>query len=344
MISESLQSANERNCSTKRRLSVGFLLLKQFTLCAFANFVDVLRLAADDGDGSRAIRCQWRVISRDHNAIQSSCGVAIQPQELLGDPRRFDYIVVVGGLINDNDEESDMHLHQYLRRAASLDITLIGLCTGSFTLYRARLMDGYRCCISWFHDGDFLRRFEGLKPVSNQIFVVDRDRMTCSGGASTAHLAAFVVERHLGQAAASKSLRIMMFDEAAKAEAAQPAAMLDVPVRDQVVKKALLLMQQNLDVPLSIASIAGMTNVSKRRIERLFRKHLEMPPLQAYAQIRVDHARHLLARTTKSIAEIASESGYCDASHLGRIFRTRYKTTPQQFRLQSSGSDRGGLP
>ena len=46
----------------------------------------------------------------------------------------------------------------------------------------------------------FLERFDGLEPVSDQVFVVDRDRLTCSGGVSSAHLAASIVERHLGRA------------------------------------------------------------------------------------------------------------------------------------------------
>ena len=45
------------------RLRVGFILTPRFTLCAFANFVDVLRLAADEGDRSRPILCRWRVLS-----------------------------------------------------------------------------------------------------------------------------------------------------------------------------------------------------------------------------------------------------------------------------------------
>ena len=70
------------------------------------------------------------------------------------------------------------------------------VCTGTFILHRAELMQGYRACVSWFYHEDFLERFDGLKPVSDRIFVVDRDRLTCSGGVSSAHLAAFIVERH----------------------------------------------------------------------------------------------------------------------------------------------------
>ena len=87
-------------------LKVGFILARRFTLCAFANFVDVLRLSADEGDRSRPILCSWRVLSPTMEAIASSCGVAVQPEERLGDPARFDYLVVVGGLV---DEIENLH-------------------------------------------------------------------------------------------------------------------------------------------------------------------------------------------------------------------------------------------
>ena len=82
------------------RLNVGFILARHFTLSAFANFVDVLRLAADEGDRSNQIICGWRVLSPTMQPIASSCGVAVQPEERLGDPGRFDYLVVVGGLVD----------------------------------------------------------------------------------------------------------------------------------------------------------------------------------------------------------------------------------------------------
>ena len=83
------------------KLNVGFILARRFTLCAFANFVDVLRLAADEGDRSRPILCSWRVLSPSMDPITSSSGVAVQPDERLGDPARFDYLVVVGGLVDE---------------------------------------------------------------------------------------------------------------------------------------------------------------------------------------------------------------------------------------------------
>ena len=234
------------------RLRIGFLLAPRFTLSAFATFVDVLRLAADDGDGSRPIRCRWKVLSTDMAPVQSSCGARIEPDERLGDPARFDYIFVVGGLIEGGPGLSSEY-STFLTRAAQARVPLGGLCTGVFALARLGLMDGFRCCVSWFHHQDFLAEFEKMRPVSDQIFVVDRDRLSCSGGVSAAHLAAFLVDRHIGRAAARKSLSILMIDEPMQGDRPQPGLPLELNARDPLVRRALLAMQQNLQAPLPIA-------------------------------------------------------------------------------------------
>jgi len=313
------------------RLRIGFILARRFTLCAFANFVDVLRLAADEGDRSRPILGRWQVLSPTTDPVESSCGVRVQPDERLGDPTRFDYIVVVGGLIDEIERLHPDHV-AFLRRAAAQGVPLVGVCTGTFILHRAGLMNGYRACVSWFHHEDFLTEFAGLSPVSDQIFVVDRDRLSCSGGASSAHLAAFLVDRHIGPGAARKSLAIMIIDEAMSAERPQPGLPLDLSTRDPLVKRALLIMQQTMETPLTVPRLAERLKVSRRRLERHFLAALGIPPQQAGRRVRLAQARHLLSRTDRSVSEIAAETGFADASHLIRTFRAESGQTPDAWR------------
>jgi transcriptional regulator GlxA family with amidase domain len=318
------------------QLNIGFILARRFTLCALGNFVDVLRLAADEGDRSRPILCSWRVLSPTMEPIASSSGIIVQPEERLGDPTRFDYLVVVGGLV---DEIENLHpdtVH-YLERAAAAGVPLIGVCTGTFALHAAGLMQGYRACVSWFHHEDFLERFDGLKPVSDQIFVVDRDRLTCSGGVSAAHLAAFIVERHLGRARAAKSLHIMIIDEAA-AEEPQPGMPLALVTDDALVRRALLVMQQSIDSPLSIGRVVVQLGVSRRKLQRHFRQALGMTPLEADRLIRLEQAKHLLVTTGRSATRIANETGFCDLPHMIKVFRAAEGVTPHVFRRSGRGA------
>ena len=317
------------------RLRVGFLLARRFTLCAFANFVDVLRLAADEGDRSRPILCEWAVLSHSRDPIASSCGVQIQPMAPLQAPEAFDYVVVVGGLIDEIPNLPRQSI-RFLQEAAEAGVPLAGVCTGAFILHRAGLMDGYRCCVSWFHHTDFLEQFDGLTPVSDQIFVIDRDRLTCSGGTSSAHLAAHLVEKHVGIGAARKSLQIMMIDEALRGDEPQPAVSVDLKASDPAVKKALLHMTQSVAAPLSVQEIARRVGVSRRSLERRFESDMEQNPAEVYLALRLAQASLLLAQTDQTIAEIAASTGFCDASHLGRAFRRRHGVTPSQARSENN--------
>jgi transcriptional regulator GlxA family with amidase domain len=206
------------------------------------------------------------------------------------------------------------------------------VCTGAFVLHRAGLMQGYRCCVSWFHHDDFLEQFDGLVPVSDRIFVVDRDRLTCSGGASSAHLAAFLVERHIGRAAAQKSLRIMIIPEERAGDDPQPGLPLDLKTRDPLVRKALLHVQQNLDAPPGVAEVAARLGVSRRKLERHFREALDQTPNAAFLRVRLAQVRLLLDRSDRSVTQIAAATGFCDASHLIRAFRQAEGVTPAAWR------------
>ncbi|MFC3530161.1 GlxA family transcriptional regulator [Paracoccus mangrovi] len=338
-MDDSRRMPNTASDQTQPRLRIGFLLAPRFTLSAFATFVDVLRLAADDGDGSRPIRCRWKVLSADMAPVQASCGARIEPDERLGDPSRFDYIFTVGGLIEGGPGLTPEQTG-FLRRAAQGRVPLGGLCTGVFALARLGLMDGYRCCVSWFHHQDFLAEFEKMRPVSDQIFVVDRDRLSCSGGVSAAHLAAFLVDRHIGRAAARKSLSILMIDEPMQGDQPQPGLPLELNARDPLVRRALLAMQQNLQAPLPIARIARDLGVGRRKLERHFNADLGVPPADASIRIRLAQARMLLSRSDRTVTRIAEETGFCDASHLIRVFRESQGITPDQWRQQAlAGQD-----
>ncbi len=322
--------------SRRPPLSVGFVLLPEFTLLAFSAFVDALRLGADEWDFGRRIHCTWTVMGPDLKAVRASCGVEIAPWERFCPPRQLDYIVVVGGLLRGH-ERIDPAIYDYLRRAAAENVSLVGVCTGSFALARAGTMARRRACVHWYHVGDFEREFPGLHAVSDELFVIDRDRITCAGGAGAADLAVHLIERHCGRDRALKSLRHMMFDhqrdrrhpQPRDEESATPAA------RSAVVRRAVLLIEQNLGRRLVLGELAAQLCVSERHLERLFRQDLDTTPMQLLRLKRLDHGHWLLLNTGWSLADIAAECGFDDPSHFVRSFRRHFGVPPGQLRRQA---------
>lgn len=324
------------------RLRVGILLTHNFTLTAFATLVDVLRLSADEGDKSRPIGCQWHIMSPARRPIASSCGVLLEPTSNLINASELDYIVIVGGLLHDAPP-MPKEIATYLRLAAEAGARLVGVCTGSFVLCRLGLMQGRKCCISWFHYRDFVEEFPHLIPVADQLYVVDGDRITCSGGVGVADLAARLVSQHLGTAQAQKALHIMQIGRLRSETSAQPAPAPALNPEDNRVARALLLMEQNLSDPLSIATIATRLGMSARQLERMFLQHVGSSPRESYMGIRLRHAKWMLEKTDLSTASIAVELGFVDAAHLSRCFKASVGLTPSAFRAGVGvGSSRRG--
>jgi transcriptional regulator GlxA family with amidase domain len=320
--------------SGKARLSVGILLLPDFTLMAFAGFVEALRLAADDGDGSRQINCQWTIIGPDQRPVRSSCGVEVTPWEIYPSPDRYDYIVVVGGLLHTGHAPATS-MTDYLQRAAKNGVKLVGLCTGVFLMIRAGLMKGRRCCVSWYHYQDLIDEFPEVEPIADQLFVADGNRITCAGGAGAVDLAAWLIERHCGRAWAQKSLRILVIDKARAPNSSQPQPPAIKATRNERVRRAMLLMEQHVGDPLSVEEIARRVNISKRQLERIFRQEIGKSPHEVALELRLNYGQWLLTRTTRPITEIAAECGFADSSHFSRAYRGAFGVPPSATRANA---------
>ena len=316
------------------KLRVGFVLAHRFTLTAFAGFVDALRLAADEGDRSRPVECQWSVLGNPASPVVSSCGATVQPWDEMESPERFDYIVVVGGLLHGGQTVA-AGTHAFLRAAAHANVPLVGVCTGSFVLARAGLLDGYVACVSWFHREDFAREFPALKVVSDRMFVVDRDRISCAGGTSVVHLAAHLIERHCGRAHAAKSLRILIEDQPLGADAPQPESIVTRASGDTVVRQAMLMIEQRLAQPDLLTDISRELGISMRQLERRFAADVSITPRNYRLKLRLARARWMIEHTDASLTDIGFECGFGNCSHFSRAFTNYFRMSPSSLRRTS---------
>lgn len=319
----------------------GFILLSHFTLTAFSGLLDVLRLAGDEGDNSRPVRCSWQVIDESLTPVRSSSGIQVVPSERLGDPSRFDYVVVVGGLLHTGPPVRP-ELLAFIRQAADQDVTLVGVCTGVFALMQAGVLDQHRVCVSWFHYWDFLEQFPATDPsniVADRLYVCDRRRITCSGGRASIDVAAEILRRHIDGAIVQKALRILQVDDSDRANAAQPLPPGIQPTTHPLVRRAVLLMEQHMGQALSLTELADKLSISVRQLERLFKDAIGQSP-QAYARgMRLRMAAWMLVHSKKTISTIASACGFSDASHMGREFRAAFGMPPSQWRSRAQLPD-----
>lgn len=311
--------------------SVGVILAPGFTLSAFALFVDTLRLAAEEADVSGRICCRWTVMADASAPVRSSSGVEIYPDSGFVEPAGFDYIVIIGGLLQ-GARQAGPAIAAYLLRAAASGVTLVGIGSGSFILCEAGLMEGRKVCVSWLHYQDFRIAFPAHAIRGDRLFEIDGDRITCAGGAGAGDLATALIERHLGSRLAQKPRQVLLLPHTRDGNAIQPHPPVAHDVDDEHVRRALLLMEQTLGNPLPIATIAAQLGVSPRQLERRFDAALGERPSQLYRRLRLRYARWLLETTTRSITDIAIETGFSDCAHFSRQFKALHGLPPARAR------------
>src|SRR2546430_17653179 len=99
-------------------------------------------------------------------------------------------------------------------------------------------------------------------------------------------------------------------------------------VSEPRVRRALLLMEQNLNRPIAIATVADELGMSARQLERLCRQHVGMGPASLYRQLRMRYANWLIENTARSVTDIANEAGFADSAHFSRHVKDAYGLSP----------------
>ncbi len=105
-------------------------------------------------------------------------------------------------------------------------------------------------------------------------------------------------------------------------------------VPDLRVAQALRYIWDHLARNLSVGEVAGAAGMSRRHLERAFRRQLGRGINAELHRKRLESFARLLRETRHSIAELAPQAGFHNLDHLYRSFRAVHRMTPRQYRLQ----------
>lgn len=314
--------------SSTRVLRYGFLLVPNFTHIGFATAVEPLRMV----NMISAQPCyQIITISSDGAAVSASNGVRVLPDYAIAATPLLDVLFVCGP--NPLLRSGDQIILNWLRRLAGKGTALGGICTGSHILARAGLLNGYRCTIHWEDREQLIEDFPHII-VSPNLFELDRDRYTCSGGTAPVDMMLELVARLPNGKELAVTVSELMVCERIRSSGERQR----IPLQQQLgslqpkLTEAVAIMEANLEEPIAIDELAQYIALSRRQLERLFRTHLHCSPTDYYVKLRLQKARQLLRKTPASVADIALACGFISSSHFTTRYRKFYGVTPRSER------------
>jgi transcriptional regulator GlxA family with amidase domain len=272
----------------------------------------------------------WRLISRNGGPVASSGGIEVMTQAAISDVDRIPDLFVVAGL--DAQTFDDRAILAWLRRLDRVGCRLGALTTGSYILARAGLLDGYRCTIHWENLAGFREDFPGID-ATTEVYEIDRNRMTCSGGTAAMDLMLGLIAADHGRALATAVADQFIHERIRASSEPQRMGLRNrLDITQPKLLAAIELMEDNLEEPLSRRVLAAHTGVSTRQLERLFRKYLRRTPTRYYLELRLDRARGLLTQTAMSVLDVALACGFVSASHFSKCYREFFGKTPREER------------
>ncbi len=316
----------------------GFLLINDFTLISMSSAVEPLRMA-NRVSGKEFY--SWRTISESGEGVLASDGLSVNADFSIDDPEALtdiDVVIVCGG--RRVEESTTERAILWLRSVGRRQIQLGAICTGSYLLAKAGLLDGYRCSVHWENILSVSNQFTKVS-VGRSVFTIDRDRLTCSGGTAPVDMMLHLVRRQLGSDV-SAGVAEQFVHERIRHSHDQQRVPLRHTIGNQSEKLviAVELMEANIREPISQPDLANYVGLSRRQLQRLFQRFLGSTPSREYSLIRLRRARELLHQTSKNLVEVASLTGFVSTSHFSKSYKEVYGCAPSSERRAPMNENR----
>ena len=313
---------------------LGFFLVPSFSMIAFTAAIESLRLANHCAEQQLFT---WALFSPDGMPITASNGIQVSVDAGYRTADRLNAFIVCAGVeVQDVDHKA---LIDTLRRLASFGAGVGAVCTGTYVLARAGLLDGYRATIHWENYASLTSDFPDLD-VSEELFEVDRNRFTCAGGTAAIDMILSILARDYGADLAAHVTDLLVHHRIREHGARQR---MDLRSRLGIAHPKLLSviqrMEETIEEPVSCAELARHAGVSPRQLERLFAKYLGHSPTRHYLSIRLERARFLLVQTSMPILSVAMACGFVSASHFSKSYSEHFGCTPSAERRARSLAD-----
>nr|WP_223280998.1 helix-turn-helix domain-containing protein [Streptomyces sp. San01] len=217
---------------------------------------------------------------------------------------------------------------------------IASICTGSFVLAAAGLLDGRRATTHWMSAGLFARTFPSVTVDPGVLFVDEGRILTSAGEAAGIDLCLHMIRRDHGAAVAAEVARRTVVPPHREGGQAQ---YIQRPVESEGLtstsaSRAWALTR--LAEPLTLAELAAHDAMSVRTYSRRFREETGLTPMQWLTQRRVDRARELLEQTDHTVDRVATEAGFGTGASLRQHFQAGLGVSPGAYRSTFRGAGR----
>jgi transcriptional regulator GlxA family with amidase domain len=307
---------------------VAFLIYPDFQLLDAAGPIAAFEIAERYKPGSYALR----VIAVEPGLVVSSSGASMHAGP-LGRALTVDTLVVAGG---DGSRTAALcpRTRRFIQACATKARRTTSVCSGTYLLAAAGLLDGKRATTHWSRTTDFTRRFPQVRLDPDRIFVKEGRIWTSAGITAGIDLSLALIEEDLGESVARRTAQQLVVYYRRPGGQSQFSALLEMERANGRFAALLDHVRSSLNARHSVADLAEYACMSSRHFFRAFQAETGMSPAKAVERLRAETARGALDGNGRSVQEVARSCGFGNPERMRRTFRRVFGAPPSALKCQ----------
>jgi transcriptional regulator GlxA family with amidase domain len=288
-------------------------------------------LTARSGVTTPAYRLE--IMASRAGRLRCSSGIGLVAERALRNVRgRIDTLLVAGGE-GTAAALRDRELVVWLRQNGPRVRRLGSVCSGSFLLAEAGLLDGRRATTHWQWCATLAKQYPTIVVDPDPIFVRDGNVYTSAGVTAGMDLALALVEEDHGRELALQVARQLVMFLRRPGGQSQFSAQLAVQAADrEPLRELQAWITEHPDADLSVPVLAQRVAMSPRNFARVFTREVGITPARFVESVRVEAARRRLEESAHGVDNVAAACGFGTAESMRRAFRRTLRVPPAAYR------------
>ena len=243
-------------------------------------------------------------------------------------------LIIIPSLARDYEKamKGNKQLVDWIAKQYKDGAELASMCTGTFMLASAGLLDGKNCSTHWSAADTFRTMFPKVNLQADKLITDEYGIYTNGGAYSFLNLVIYLVEKYYDRQTAIYCSKIFQIELDRQSQSAFTIFTGQKLHGDEMVQKAQAYIESKVDEKISVENLSSKFAVGRRNFDRRFIKATGNTPVEYAQRVKIESAKKAFETSRKTINEVMYEVGYSDVKAFREVFRKITGMSPLEYR------------
>jgi len=259
--------------------------------------------------------------------------LTVKPQANISDITKTD-LIIIPSLVSDYQKamKGNKLLVNWIEQQYKHGAEIASMCTGTFMLASAGLLDGRNCSTHWSAADTFRTFFPKVNLQADKLITDEHGIYTNGGAYSFLNLVIYLVEKYFDRQTAIYCSKIFQVEMDRQSQSAFTIFTGQKMHGDEMVRQAQAYIESKVDEKISVEDLSLRFAVGRRNFDRRFIKATGNTPVEYSQRVKIEAAKKAFETSRKTINEVMYDVGYSDVKAFREVFRKITGMSPLEYR------------